>query len=83
MKALQEFGRLTIISVTHHLHTLEYCDMVVHLKSGGRIDHIEWLRPASNGYRSPAQGFGFKVQLCWLSHRRESSKSKSSWTSKP
>ncbi|CAK9047842.1 Multidrug resistance protein sirA (ABC transporter protein 4) (Sirodesmin biosynthesis protein A) (Sirodesmin transporter sirA) [Durusdinium trenchii] len=37
----EEFGRLTIISVTHHLHTLEYCNMVVHLKSGGRIDHIE------------------------------------------
>eukprot|EP00434_Breviolum_minutum_P010471 symbB.v1.2.009235.t1/scaffold583.1/size184467/7 len=37
----EEFGRLTIISVTHHLHTLEYCDMVVHLKNGGSIDRIE------------------------------------------
>eukprot|EP00435_Cladocopium_sp_Y103_P071809 s436_g38.t1 len=37
----EEFGKLTIISVTHHLHTLEYCDMVVHLKSGGCIDRIE------------------------------------------
>lgn len=42
----QEFGRLTIISVTHHLHTLEYCDMVVHLKNGGSIDRIERLELA-------------------------------------
>ena len=39
----EEFGKLTIISVTHHLKTYqEYCDTVVHLKSGGRIDRIEW-----------------------------------------
>lgn len=44
----QEFGKLTIISVTHHLHTLEYCDMVVHLKSGGCIDRIECLGSASS-----------------------------------
>ncbi|CAJ1354563.1 unnamed protein product [Effrenium voratum] len=40
----EEFGTLTIISVTHHLHTLEYCDMVVHLKSGGTVDHVEHIK---------------------------------------
>lgn len=53
----QEFGRLTIISVTHHLHTLEYCDMVVHLKNGGSIDRIERLELALE--KSHLVGGGF------------------------
>lgn len=44
----EEFGRLTIISVTHNLHTLEYCDMVVHLKPGGTLDHIEYKTPETS-----------------------------------
>eukprot|EP00931_Biecheleriopsis_adriatica_P061908 TRINITY_DN37250_c0_g1_i1.p1 TRINITY_DN37250_c0_g1~~TRINITY_DN37250_c0_g1_i1.p1 ORF type:complete len:857 (+),score=157.74 TRINITY_DN37250_c0_g1_i1:101-2671(+) len=37
----EEFSKLVIVFVTHHLYTLKYCDMVVHLKPGGTIDRVE------------------------------------------